>query len=147
MSEEIEYEVVWSGGELLPPTSQELYQLLARKRNLVSLGLITWNERGESTREASIDRRVNERRQEWRRRQVVQREAARRLMKRAKSYMTPPSRPRDPKRAKLDDDTVRRIRAAYAKGEGGATILGRRFGVSTATVSLIVHRAIYRHVV
>jgi len=49
--------------------------------------------------------------------------------------------------AKLTEDDVREIRRLYATGKFSQRVLARRFGVSQATISLIVQRKIWKHVV
>jgi hypothetical protein len=50
-------------------------------------------------------------------------------------------------RAKLTEDNVREIRQLYATGNYSQLELGLRFGVSKHTISLIVRRKIWKHVV
>jgi DNA invertase Pin-like site-specific DNA recombinase len=49
-------------------------------------------------------------------------------------------------RAKLSEDIVREIRRLYATGEFTQQELALRFGVSKHTISLIVRRKIWKHV-
>ena len=49
-------------------------------------------------------------------------------------------------KSKLSPDDVRAIRAAYIPGETSYVDLGKRFGVTYRTVSLIVHRKIWKEV-
>lgn len=48
--------------------------------------------------------------------------------------------------AKLDDETVKRIRADYASGIGGHGFLAKKFGVHKCTIQCVVTRKTWKHV-
>lgn len=48
--------------------------------------------------------------------------------------------------AKLDDDTIRAIRADYIPRKVGYRVLARRYGVARSLIAAIVRREIWRHV-
>lgn len=146
---ESEYEVVWSGGELMPPAPQELYQLqIAGKRTLGSLGLIRWGDSGEVlSQDAMVSREEKQLVPLWRKHLRRQRRIATDSLR--PEMIDGPTAAKgnwSRHKARLTDETVRRIRRAYANGEGSYVTLGTRFGLSGAGINAIVHRSIYKQV-
>lgn len=145
-----EYEVVWDGrGSLTPDCPQELYQLQdPARRDLVTLGLVRFGDNDELERDASFDWEARYLVPAWKKRQRTQRADAKGALARSEPYRDRPVRTNGKARhaARLSDETVRRIRRAYANGEGGFKVLGKRFGISSASVSQIIHRDTYRTV-
>jgi hypothetical protein len=106
---------------------------------------VQFGEGGEVVSHEALESRDSQLVPAWKKRKTVQRKEARRSLKEmsAKGVVRANySR----HAAKLSDETIRRIRHAYANGEGGYKLLGKRFDISPANVMQIVLRFSYKHV-
>ena len=152
--------VVWDGRELMPMAPQWMYQLQSHgRRTMLSLGLVRFGDgEGDLIRDADIDRDAIYLVPLWRKRRVRQRKAAAKTatLRRASEVsmwaqltgvpdQVVPASHGSRHAATLTDREVLRLRAAYRNGDGSFALLGKRFGVSSSTVGMIVSRSTYKH--